>query len=180
MRPGTTRRDSVRVRCDATRRAARAALRCGTLQRSGRRQARKKEARASAYLRKCFCRVLHVSASARARVWLCLCACAARELARCRKARCDATECGVSRDAARRGAVRGDAARRRGGAARRGATLYESVTLRERAGARGCASVLTAIPNNAKRSLKLKTARLYMGAFCCLVLARHKQNAPIV
>ena len=56
----------------------------------------------------------------------------------------------------------------------------ESVLLRARAGARGCASVLTGIPNSAKRSSKLKTARLYMGAFCCLVLARHKQNAPFV
>ena len=36
------------------------------------------------------------------------------------------------------------------------------------------------VPADAETSSKLKTARLYMGAFSCLALARHKENAPIV
>ena len=84
--------------------------------------------------------------------------------------------------AARNIARKSDRSRARMYACARACPLYESLSLylRARAAARGCASVLVAIPNDAKRSSKLKTARLYMGAFCCLVLPRHKQNAPIV
>ena len=106
-------------------------------------------------------RVLHVSASARTRVCICV----------------SATARAAWRDTARRDATRANCGLGRA-AARCSAPLYEPASLRAHARARGCTSVLTSIPNTAKRSSKLKTARLYMGAFCCLVLARHKQNAP--